>query len=67
MYRRQPEHAVPERSYEWADGTKLAVGRRTLVMGILNATPDSFSDGGRHHEETRRWSMPGSWRSRART
>ena len=22
-------------------------GRRTLVMGILNATPDSFSDGGR--------------------
>ncbi|MGN7457764.1 dihydropteroate synthase [Paenibacillus pasadenensis] len=50
MYRRQPEHAVPERSYEWADGTKLAVGRRTLVMGILNATPDSFSDGGRHHE-----------------
>lgn len=24
----------------------LAVGRRTLVMGILNVTPDSFSDGG---------------------
>jgi len=23
------------------------LGRRTLVMGILNATPDSFSDGGR--------------------
>ncbi|WFD32014.1 trifunctional dihydropteroate synthetase [Malassezia sp. CBS 17886] len=23
-------------------------GDRTLVMGILNATPDSFSDGGRH-------------------
>ena len=21
---------------------------RTLVMGILNVTPDSFSDGGRH-------------------
>lgn len=25
----------------------LEVGRRTLVMGILNITPDSFSDGGR--------------------
>ena len=24
------------------------LGRRTLVMGILNVTPDSFSDGGRH-------------------
>ena len=22
------------------------LGRRTLVMGILNVTPDSFSDGG---------------------
>jgi dihydropteroate synthase len=26
------------------------LGRRTLVMGILNATPDSFSDGGRWNE-----------------
>jgi dihydropteroate synthase len=25
----------------------LALGRRPLVMGILNVTPDSFSDGGR--------------------
>ncbi|MEW6357425.1 MAG: dihydropteroate synthase [Planctomycetota bacterium] len=25
----------------------LGLGRRTLVMGILNVTPDSFSDGGR--------------------
>ncbi|MGZ3184070.1 MAG: dihydropteroate synthase [Telluria sp.] len=24
------------------------LGRRALVMGILNVTPDSFSDGGRH-------------------
>jgi len=24
-----------------------AIGKRTLVMGILNVTPDSFSDGGR--------------------
>lgn len=25
---------------------RLTLGRRTLVMGILNVTPDSFSDGG---------------------
>ena len=26
----------------------LPWGRRTVVMGVLNLTPDSFSDGGRH-------------------
>lgn len=26
----------------------LVLGRRGLIMGILNVTPDSFSDGGRH-------------------
>ena len=25
----------------------LSYGERTLVMGVLNVTPDSFSDGGR--------------------
>ena len=28
-------------------GGELALGRRTYVMGVLNVTPDSFSDGGR--------------------
>ncbi len=28
------------------------LGRRALVMGILNVTPDSFSDGGRYDDET---------------
>jgi dihydropteroate synthase len=27
-------------------GATLALGERTLVMGIINVTPDSFSDGG---------------------
>ena len=27
----------------------VPLGEKTLVMGILNATPDSFSDGGKHH------------------
>jgi len=26
----------------------IALGERTLVMGVLNVTPDSFSDGGRY-------------------
>lgn len=30
-----------------AHGKRLRLGRRTLIMGILNVTPDSFSDGGR--------------------
>ena len=28
-------------------GLRLELGRKTLVMGVLNVTPDSFSDGGR--------------------
>jgi dihydropteroate synthase len=34
--------------YEWKLRSRsLQLGRRTLVMGILNITPDSFSDGGK--------------------
>ena len=36
-----------ERTYRFRDGKKLTLDGRTLVMGILNVTPDSFSDGGR--------------------
>lgn len=28
-------------------GASLVLGQRTLVMGVVNVTPDSFSDGGR--------------------
>jgi dihydropteroate synthase len=28
----------------------LVLGERTLVMGVLNATPDSFSDGGKYEQ-----------------
>jgi dihydropteroate synthase len=33
---------------EWhiGGGRTLSIGKRTLVMGVLNVTPDSFSDGG---------------------
>ena len=37
----------------FADGGILALGAVTRVMGILNVTPDSFADGGRHLEPAR--------------
>ncbi|UHA75299.1 dihydropteroate synthase [Paenibacillus sp. 481] len=36
------------RTYNYR-GTTLELGQQTLIMGILNVTPDSFSDGGRHN------------------
>ena len=38
FHRRQMRLRLPART--------LALGERTLVMGVLNVTPDSFSDGG---------------------
>ena len=35
------------RKYVFHDGKELELGKRTLVMGVLNVTPDSFSDGGK--------------------
>lgn len=37
---------------ELPGGKRLQVGERTLIMGILNITPDSFFDGGRYFEKT---------------
>jgi dihydropteroate synthase len=31
-------------------GKSLSFGQRTLIMGVLNVTPDSFSDGGRYFD-----------------
>jgi dihydropteroate synthase len=40
----------PRAAYQlrFADGGVLDLGPRTRVMAVLNVTPDSFSDGGRH-------------------
>ncbi len=35
--------------FSWNIGRRsLPLGERTLIMGVLNVTPDSFSDGGRY-------------------
>jgi dihydropteroate synthase len=46
---------APRPHYEWslAGGRTMALGRQTRVMAILNITPDSFSDGGRHADPGR--------------
>lgn len=35
------------------DGRSLQLGERTLIVGILNVTPDSFADGGLHLDPAR--------------
>ena len=36
------------KTFKLRGGKKLSFGTKTLVMGILNITPDSFSDGGKN-------------------
>ena len=39
---------------EWNLGSRiLKLGKRTLIMGVVNVTPDSFSDGGLHFDRDR--------------
>lgn len=46
--RRFAEHDTLPDSIE-VNGIHLSYKSRPLIMGILNVTPDSFSDGGRYH------------------
>ncbi len=43
-------HNREHRTYTWKDGKTLSLGNKTAVMGILNYTPDSFSDGGKWNQ-----------------
>ena len=43
-----------ERRYQWKlKHREIVLGDRTLLMGILNLTPDSFSDGGKYADPDR--------------
>jgi dihydropteroate synthase len=43
-----------QKRYHWKlKGRELPLGERTLLMGILNVTPDSFSDGGLYSDPDR--------------
>ncbi|EAX48683.1 dihydropteroate synthase [Thermosinus carboxydivorans Nor1] len=39
----------PVRHFSWTDRQLSLSPERTIIMGILNVTPDSFSDGGRYN------------------
>ena len=38
---------------EFPDGRTIELGKRTAIIGVLNITPDSFSDGGQNFEPDR--------------
>ncbi|MBV8895364.1 MAG: dihydropteroate synthase [Acidobacteriaceae bacterium] len=43
-----------EKRYRWRlKQREVVLGDRTLLMGVLNVTPDSFSDGGRYSDPDR--------------
>jgi dihydropteroate synthase len=43
-----------EKRYQWKlREREIVLGERTLLMGILNVTPDSFSDGGNYSDPDR--------------
>ena len=45
---------MPRRRFEWRLRDKtLQLGDRTLIVGVLNVTPDSFSDGGKYTDPDR--------------
>jgi dihydropteroate synthase len=45
---------MPRKRFLWKlKDREIQLGDRTLIMGILNVTPDSFSDGGRHFDPDR--------------
>ena len=45
---------MARKHYEWKVRDKvLQLGPRTLIVGVLNITPDSFSDGGKYEDPDR--------------
>lgn len=45
---------MTRKRFEWRLRDKtLSLGERTLIMGVLNVTPDSFTDGGKYQDPDR--------------
>ncbi|MCV0398144.1 MAG: dihydropteroate synthase [Rhizobiaceae bacterium] len=44
---------MTDRIWKLAHGRDIALGSRAVIMGVVNVTPDSFSDGGRHLDPAR--------------
>ena len=46
------------RALPWKIGNKVLPCSRPLIMGIVNVTPDSFFDGGKHNKPEPPTTMP---------
>src|ERR1700704_1458835 len=45
---------MPRKLHEWKlKNRELRLGERTFIVGVLNVTPDSFSDGGKYLDPDR--------------
>jgi dihydropteroate synthase len=45
---------MARKHFEWkVRGRQIQLGERTLILGVLNITPDSFSDGGKYLDPDR--------------
>src|SRR6266446_5431525 len=45
---------MSRKHFEWKVRSKqIQLGERTLIVGVLNVTPDSFSDGGKYEDPDR--------------
>jgi dihydropteroate synthase len=45
---------MARKHFEWkVRGKQIQLGERTLILGVLNITPDSFSDGGKYEDPDR--------------
>ena len=45
---------MTRKRFEWkVRGKQILLGERTLILGVLNITPDSFSDGGKYEDPDR--------------
>lgn len=45
---------MTRKHFEWkVRGKQIQLGERTLIIGVLNVTPDSFSDGGKYEDPDR--------------
>src|SRR4029077_21296236 len=48
------KYPMARNHFEWKVRDKLIqLGERTLIVGVLNVTPDSFSDGGKYTDPDR--------------
>src|ERR1043165_7803048 len=53
-FRVMVEVSMARKHFEWKVRDKLIqLGERTLIVGVLNVTPDSFSDGGKYSDPDR--------------